>query len=248
MSWAEPPYRAETIAPGLAGQESLTGFLADPGGPARPAILLLHEIFGVNLFMQAEALAWAREGYLAFAPDLFHRLEPQVALPYTDAARAHGIGLWDRLDDGPAVADCLALAGWLRQHPRCSGQVAGVGFCLGGKLIVLAASALDAVVSFYPVRMQEQRQVMQAATTPIQMQLGADDGHVPPEVIAMMRADLGSRACHRIEVHPGAGHGFYNAFRHFGFHGAAAAKAGDQARGFLAARLASAGSADAMQG
>jgi carboxymethylenebutenolidase len=243
-------FRAKTISLGIASAPSLAGFFADPQRGKRPGLIVLQEIFGVNMAMQAETLVWAREGYVTLAPDLFHRQKPGVALPYTEEGRAQGFAFWDSLDDTSAVADIAASANWLRAQPNCNGQIAAVGFCLGGKLAILAAATglVDAAVSFYPVKMQEQRAAMQTTQVPVQVHLGSDDSHVPEDVIAMIRADLGSRPPHDVQAHPGAGHGFHNAFRTFGFHAEAAARAFGQTRSFLARALAHDGDDGARQG
>jgi carboxymethylenebutenolidase len=207
--------------------------LVDPGSARRPGLLILHEIFGVNHAMQAEAQLWGQQGFLALVPDLFHRLEPDVELDYTPEGRAHGFSLWERLDESQALADARAAALWLRAHPRCNGTVAGLGFCLGGRLVVLIGDALDRLVSFYPVKLQEQRGACQVLRTPAMIQLGADDSHVPPEVIAMIEDDIGTKPQHRVIVHSQAGHGFYNAHRHPGYAPEPAARAFDQAKAFL---------------
>jgi carboxymethylenebutenolidase len=228
-------YQANWTEIGLAGGVAARTFLADPDSPTRPGLLILSEIFGVNLAMQHECLLWAREGFLAAAPDYFCRQSPNEALPYTPEGRARGFELWDGLNEAQAIEDIAEAAEWLRAHPRCTGAVHALGFCLGGRLAVTAAKAADfqSIIAYYPVKLQEQRAALKALPCPAQVHLGADDGHVPPEVIAMIQEDVGGRPGGEVLVHEKAGHGFANSFRTEGYQAAATDAAFAAAKRFL---------------
>jgi carboxymethylenebutenolidase len=215
----------------------IPAFFYDPGGAARGGIVILHEIFGVNAAMCNEAERWAGEGYVVLVPDLFHRMETGVALDYTPEGRDKAVTLWDALDLDRAVRDAQAAKTWLRASPRCAGKVAGIGFCLGGQIAVLAGNDFDAVVSFYPVRLQDHRVEIDALERPVLIHLGSDDIHIAPEVITLLQEEIGARRNGDVLLHEGAEHAFYNSFRPAGFAPKAAATARAATAAFLASHL-----------
>jgi carboxymethylenebutenolidase len=215
--------------------------VADPGGPPRACVIILHEIFGVNAAMQAEAERWKTAGYLTLVPDLFHRLEPGISLNYTPEEREKAVALWQALDTDGAIADILATVDYVRHSPRCNGRVALMGFCLGGKLAVLAANAvrLDAVVSFYPVQLQHHVDAVRAIVCPTQVHLGDADTHVPADTLQLLKTEFGAKPLAEFELYPGAGHAFYNEFRLFGYAPDAARQAQEKTADFLRRQLGS---------
>ena len=66
---------------------------ARPAGPAKGAVVVLQEIFGVNAHIRAVADGFAADGYLALAPATFHRVKPGVELAYTPEDIAAGVAL-----------------------------------------------------------------------------------------------------------------------------------------------------------
>jgi carboxymethylenebutenolidase len=58
-------------------------YVAQPAGVARAAIVVMQEIFGVNAHIRAVTDGFAAAGYLALAPDMFHRVKPRVEMTYT---------------------------------------------------------------------------------------------------------------------------------------------------------------------
>ncbi len=64
---------------------SFGGYLARPeGSETLPAVIVFMEIFGVNSHIRDVTERVAREGYIAIAPDYFHRTGPGVELAYDD--------------------------------------------------------------------------------------------------------------------------------------------------------------------
>jgi carboxymethylenebutenolidase len=220
-----------------AGAGEIPAWFSDPGGEARGGVVILHEIFGVNAAMRDEAERWAREGYVVLVPDLFHRIETGVALDYTPEDRKKAVALWEELDLEQALRDSRAAATWLRTSSRCAGKLAAIGFCLGGQLAVLAGNHFDAIVSFYPVRLQDHRAAIETLRQPALVHLGTDDIHIAPDVISMLQAEIGARSNGSVVLHKGAEHAFYNSFRSAGFAPEAAAAARASTATFLARHL-----------
>jgi carboxymethylenebutenolidase len=211
------------------------GYLTGAGEAKRPGIVLLQEIFGVNDAMRLAADQFAADGFVVLVPDLFHQSKPGIELGYSDADRDQAIALWQSLDDDWVARDTAAAIAALRVDPACNGKVAAVGFCLGGKHALLAASAgiVDAAVSFYPVQVVSYRDRLKAFKCPVQVQVGDADTHAPEEVREILAGITVDQPENSYHLHPGAGHGFYNSVRSFGFHPDAAALAHRQAVDFI---------------
>lgn len=211
------------------------GYLTPTTGSRRPGIVLLPEIFGANNAMRLAADQFARAGFVVLVPDVYNQISPRIELGYSDAERTKAIGLWQSMDEPLALADCYAAVDALRAHPTCDGHVSALGFCLGGKLALnmAAKGGIDACVSFYPVRVQDYQDSLYALKCPSQVHIGDQDAHIPPDVQAIL--EKASNTLGRLETHvyPGAGHGFFNSIRSFGYAPEAAAQSFDNTVAFL---------------
>jgi len=180
----------------------------DPADAARPAVLLLPEIYNINGWIRDVAGRYAARGYCVLVPDLFWRQTPGIDLEYTPEDQQRGRVLSAGLDRAGSVDDLRAAAEWLRgQGAR---HVAAVGFCLGGELACLAAAAgaLDAAVAYYPTRMENHLAAVAHIAVPLLIHIGAHDHRTPPALVADLRAALAGRPLARIDVYPDADHGF----------------------------------------
>ena len=112
--------------------DTLPGYLAVPSGTGPwPAVVVLHEVWGLNDDIRRIADRFAAHGYLAFAPALFQRgLKPACIV---SAFRALATG------SGSAVDDIIAAAEYLRADDRTTGKVGSAGFCMGGGFCLLLA-------------------------------------------------------------------------------------------------------------
>src|SRR2546422_5004670 len=124
----------------------MRGALALPdGGARRPAVIVIHEIFGLNDDIRRITARVADLGYVALAPDLFD----------TGSVRALCVLralLALRRREGPAFADLEAARAWLARRPEVDDARTGVvGFCLGGGFALLYAvrAPLAAAGAFY---------------------------------------------------------------------------------------------------
>jgi carboxymethylenebutenolidase len=201
-------------------------------GDGAPALVMLQEIFGVNAAMQEKARRFARLGFTVLVPDLFWRLQPRVALGYTEPERKKGFELFNRFDFAAGVKDIAAAARWL--EPRHS-AVGVVGFCLGGKLAVTSSAAYPfaAVASVYGVKLEADKARLRAIDVPLQIHVGDSDAHVPVPAIAEIRQALEGRPEAEVFVYAGAGHGFFNAARSDVFAPEAAALAEQRIAGLF---------------
>jgi carboxymethylenebutenolidase len=133
----------EPVAITTASGREVRGVLGIPDRPKAPAVLLIHEWWGLNDQIKAMAAELAREGYLALACDLY-------AGKATDD-RAEADRLVKAVDAAAATETLVAWTDWLAAHPQGSGKVASLGWCFGGGWALRTALArpLAAAVVYY---------------------------------------------------------------------------------------------------
>ncbi|MEX0807892.1 MAG: dienelactone hydrolase family protein [Dongiaceae bacterium] len=132
----------ETVTIKSASGRTAKGALALPKSPG-PAILLLHEWWGLNDEVKAVAHELAEAGYVALALDLY---DGKVAKDADTAGKYMGA-----LDRAVAMDLMGAAIDWLRQHPKSTGKVGTLGWCMGGGLSIDASIArpVDATIAYY---------------------------------------------------------------------------------------------------
>lgn len=207
--------------------------------PVRGAIVMLHEIFGVNAAMKEKAVKFAKAGYLVAMPDLFWRTERKVDLSYDEEDRKKGFALMQKFSFPEGVADIVALGKWLDEKQDCKGRVCVVGFCIGGKLAVLAGSQepFKAAVAMYGVKLDENLDLLQSYPTPLQIHVGDNDGHIPMEVSRKVGDALREVPDAEQFVYAGAQHGFFNAARPDAYDPQASELASKRVMAFLSETL-----------
>ena len=202
-------------------QGSFDAYWAQPVARPRPAVVVLHEVFGVNADLRATCDELAAAGFIAICPELFWRLERGVDLDVRSGADFEkGLALYRVFDLDAGVRDIEATAEAARHLDGASGKVAVMGFCLGGLLTFLAAArtTVDAAVAFHGARTEEFLGETEDIDAPLQMHLADDDEFIPPDAQRRISDALAPHA--RFEVHHYAGcrHAFS---RHGGLHYAA---------------------------
>ncbi len=206
--------RTETITAGDGG--TFSGHVALPDGNNGPGVLLFQEIFGVNDFLKAKAADLADLGYVVLCPDVFWRVEPDVALPHDEGAlqQAYGyITKWMEIDEEKRVSDVGAALEHLRALPETAGHQVGVmGYCLGGTLAYIAGCVFDpdAVVSYYGSGIADQLTMAASLDCPVVFHFGGNDPFIPNEQVDAIRAHLGDEENVEIHVQHQAGHAFEN--------------------------------------
>ncbi len=146
---ADPILRAaaaeglETVSTTTADGRTEKAALAVPAKTPAPAVLMVHQWWGLNDQMKAMAAELAKEGFLALAIDLY---EGNVAADAT-AAKTY----MQALEPNKATQTLVAWINWLKHDPRSTGKVATVGWCFGGgwSLNASIAAPVDATVIFY---------------------------------------------------------------------------------------------------
>jgi carboxymethylenebutenolidase len=230
-SWLElstrtGPMRVYRVAPRSAGEF-----------PA--AVIVLQEAFGVNEHIQDVTRRAAAEGYLALAPDLFHR--GAATVDYSDHATAmQRIAELGHEEIGADFSAVLAHLTGVENVPVERTSV--IGFCFGGRAAITAATqspGLASTVAFYGPGVaagpHAVLDLLASITGPVLMMVGDQDPTIPAEHIAALQeacAQAGTDL--RIRIFPGAGHAFHCDARPALYRADAARQAWREAVAFLA--------------
>ena len=151
---------SETITPeietrhltlNVADGTEMPAYLAQPvGAGPHPGVLVIQEIFGVNPHIRDLTERYARAGYTAIAPALFHRTDPNFESGYTDMSVV--MPHLKAITDANLIADVTSAHEWLVSNEGGKAAKVGiVGYCMGGRVVFLANTALplDAAISYY---------------------------------------------------------------------------------------------------
>lgn len=181
----------------------LSAYRADPTGPAKGAVVVIQEIFGVNSHIRSVCDRLAEQGWVAIAPALFDRIEPGFESGYSNAEVEHARGFIAKVDWDKLLLDCDAT----RRAVSDLGPVTIMGFCLGGSAAFLCAARQDgwsAAICYYGGRIAEFAD--ETPRCPTQMHFGAQDHAIPMTDVETVQA---KRADCEIHVYDPAGHGFH---------------------------------------
>lgn len=191
---------------------SFSAYVARPGGDARAAVVVIQEIFGVNAGIRAKCDKLADAGYLAVAPDLFWRLEPEVELdPDVKAQFDRAIALMQRFDEQLGVRDLEATIRFARRElGGGDARVGCVGYCLGGRMAFLAAcrTDVDASVGYYGVGIDGLLREAHAIANPVLLHVPTADHFVGADAQRAMHEGLDPHPKVTIHDYEGLDHGF----------------------------------------
>lgn len=192
------------------GTEEFLAYTSQPTTPAKAAIIVIQEIFGVNEGIRIKCDQWAARGYLAIAPDLFWRLRPGIELdPDVPEQLQEAFGLFGQFDQEQGIADIEAT---IREARKMVGgrKVGAVGYCLGGRLAYMTAARTDisASVGYYAVGLDGLLGESHAIAHPLALHIAGEDGFVPKDVQAKMHAGLDGHPKVTLWDYPGVDHGF----------------------------------------
>lgn len=195
----------------ISASERMGAYVARPATPNGKAVIVLQEIFGVTAPIREVADRYAKEGYLALAPDLFWRIQPGIELSHSKEDLAKAFEYLGRFDETAAVDDIGAVVRHLRGLLGADAEISVIGLCLGGKLAYLSAARLDIhrAVSFYGVGIEKSLEAASALKCPLLMHFGGLDKYVPQPVREKILAALPPGGGTVTHVYPDADHGFY---------------------------------------
>ena len=210
-------------------------YMARPKTLPAPAVVVLQEIFGVNMDMRETCDELAARGFIAVCPDLFWRQEPGLDLNHwSDAEWKKGLAIYAVYDRNKGVRDIVDTAHAAGQLDGASGKVGVMGFCLGGLMTFLTAARekIDTAVAYHGGETEKYLDEADKITAPMLMHLAEEDEFISKEAQAKIKAALSSKPNVKIYNYPGCNHAFA---RHTGTHynAAAAAKANGRTWQFL---------------
>ena len=189
---------------------TIKAFLARPTSAREPlpAVVIIHEWWGLNDHIKDIAQRFAREGYVALVPDLYSRLGYKVTQDAGEAAK-----LMESLSSQAALRDLNATTRYLKQQPFVDGPRIGVlGFCMGGTFALIMAthnSDIKAAVPFYgkvsPI------ESLRALLCPVLYHYGAKDAWVTKQEVDRLQQGLTQYGKPgTVHIYPEADHAFFN--------------------------------------
>lgn len=132
----------------------MQAYVACPSGAgAWPAVIVFMEIFGVNSHIRSVTERLAAEGYVAIAPNYYHRSTNNLELGYTDRDVSNGRKHKEQTTREGLLVDIRATIQFLQGQKNVAPQdrMGCIGFCFGGHVAYIAASMSEivATASFY---------------------------------------------------------------------------------------------------
>ncbi len=195
-------------------------YVARPDRPTAPAVVVLHEAFGVNADMRQTCNELAAQGFVALCPDLYWRLEPGVNLNVrTDADWQKAQKLYAAFDRDTAVHDIAAAVRAAGTLEGTTGKVGLLGFCLGGLMTFLTAARepiqVAVAVAYHGAETDKYLNEAPGISAPLLMHLAEEDEFISKAAQAQIKATLAGRPNVEIFSYPGCAHAFA---RHGGLH------------------------------
>lgn len=194
-----------------AGSVTAKGFLAIPEGAGKhPAVLVVHEFWGLNDYARKRATMLAELGYVALAVDMYGdgktATHPKDATAFSNAVTSNMPEERSRFE---------AALKFLQQQPEVdSGKIAAIGYCFGGGVVLQMACdgipGLAAVASFHGTLDAKIPDGVKP-TAKVLVCHGADDAFISPEAVASFKERMkAAGVALTFESYPGALHGFTN--------------------------------------
>jgi carboxymethylenebutenolidase len=179
------PVKDATVTLQVSDGTQMNAYAARPSeGDSHPGLLVFQEAYGVNAHIRDVTRRFAVQGFIAIAPELFHRTAPvgfegaysnfAGVMPYMKAMTNEG-----------AIADARAAFDWLKAQCDISeNDISSIGYCMGGRISFLANSALPLrrAVSYYGGNISPA--LLDRASMlhcPMLFFWGGLDKHIPPE-------------------------------------------------------------------
>ncbi len=198
----------------LSGDNTFSAYVARPEGEPRAAIVVIQEIFGVNAGIRRKCDLFAEQGYLAVAPDLFWRLEPEIELdPDVEPEFKRALDLMGQFNQDQGIRDIEATIHWARNDSGGK-KVGAVGYCLGGRLAYMTAARTDinASVGYYAVGIPDLLRESHAIAHPLMLHIPTADGFVDAAAQKAMHEGLDDHPKVTLYDYEGLDHGFATQF------------------------------------
>lgn len=201
------PVVTETVSYATVNGQEITGYLAKPEGAEGdlPALIVIHEWWGLNdnIRMMTERLAG--EGYVVLAVDLYNGKVADTP----DSA-----GTYARAVEREPSVDNLQQAHAYLTGEQGAASVGTIGWCFGGGWSLQASLAMpdkvDATIIYYG-RLVTEAAELQKLNSPVLGIFGAEDDGIPPSTVNEFEAALNEAGVENsIHIYEGADHAFAN--------------------------------------
>jgi carboxymethylenebutenolidase len=208
------------------GDFKLPAYRAMPAGKANaPLVLVVSEVFGVHEYIADVARRFAKQGYMAIAPELFVRQGD--AGSYGELAKLLS-EVVAKTPDREVMADLDACVAWAKAQGADTSKLGITGFCWGGRITWLYSAhnpGVKAGVAWYgrlvgaanPLQPSHPVDVAARLAGPVLGLYGGQDAGIPLETVDRMKAALaaGSAAAKKSEfvIYPDAPHAFHADYR-----------------------------------
>lgn len=167
---------------------SFNSYISFPENVSRetkyPAVIVIQEIFGINEGIRKKCNWLSSQGFIAIAPDLFWRIQPDIELSdQIPEELERAFELFSQFDVDAGVEDLKSTLDIIKTHTKCSGDVGALGYCLGGKLAYLLAcrSKIKASIGYYGVGIEELLADANNISGELMLHIAEKDEFVPPE-------------------------------------------------------------------
>jgi carboxymethylenebutenolidase len=217
-----------------SGSETTSGYLVLPEGSGKhPAVIVIHEWWGLNDWVKEQAQKYAAQGYVALAVDLYRGKSAATA----DDAHI----LMRGLPDDRGLRDLEAAFEYLAARPDVNAsKIGSIGWCMGGgwsiKLAVDQPKLAAAVVNYGS--MPTEPTTIAKIKAPVLGNFGADDQGIPPTAVKAFESALKANGkVADFKIYDGAGHAFENPNNKPGYRPEAAADASQRITAFFAKYL-----------
>ena len=188
---------------------SVETFVVYPESKSKtPAVLIIHEIFGMTDWVQDLADQVAAAGYIAVAPDLLSGRGPNGGRS-SDFAEGKTMEAVSHLNPDQVTADLNAAADYAMKIPASNGKLFVGGFCWGGgQTFRFATNRADLAAAFVFYGPPPDKDAMARIKAPVYGFYAGNDariGAMIPDAVAQMKA---AGKAYDIVTYDGAGHGF----------------------------------------
>ena len=212
------------------GGTSVSAYLSRPTtSGSHPGVIVIMEAFGLNDHIKDVADRFAREGYIALAPDMYTREgTPDISNP--DTMLQNVMRIMFSVPDSQAMGDLDAGAQYIKSQADSNGKVGAIGFCSGGRYTLMFGctsknldAAVDSAGGFItqdePNEHEDTRPVppidmVADLNCPLLGLFGEEDPNPSPEHAERLQAELDKHGkTYEMRMYPDAGHAFFADYR-----------------------------------
>ena len=220
---------------------TFAAYIARPTTARAPAVVVLHEVFGINADIRAKCAELAALGFIGVAPELYWREERGVDLSVrSEPDWEHGLRLNQAYDRDAGAKDIKDTVDTVARLPECTGKVAVLGYCIGGLMTFLTAVRydVDAAVAYHGGDTEKYLGEVNGLRAPLLMHLGEEDEFISKSAQAQIKAALASKSNATVYSYPGQWHAFTR-LNGTHYNAEAAALANERTNEFLQKQLSS---------